>query len=67
MTIDNLYHNMTSLQILVGKNKGSAQNRSRFCTWTLPCHPCRDSSVMPSAINIGVFLRSCTKCKCDLL
>ena len=38
MTIDNQDHNMISLQILVGKNKGSAQNRSRFCTQTLPCH-----------------------------
>ena len=31
MTLDNLDHKMTSLRVLVGKNKGSAQNRSRFC------------------------------------
>ena len=51
LALENLDHKMTSLQVLVGKNQGSAQNRSRFCTWTLPCQPFHDSSVMPSAIN----------------
>ena len=51
LALENLGHKMTSLQVLVGKNQGSSQNRSRFCTWTLPCHSFHDSSVMPSAIN----------------
>ena len=45
--LDNLHHK----PILVGENKGSAQNRSRFWTCTLPCNFCLDSSVIPSAVH----------------
>ena len=51
MTLDKLDHKMTSFQVLVGKNQGSAQNRSRFWTCALPCDFCLDSPVMTSAVK----------------